>query len=80
MSYSNPLTNDKPAISLPIKMDQNMTYRAILSKTTTDQIKSKLLSTELAQIVLDVYMTPKQYAELIEMSFEKELEVEIKSL
>lgn len=74
------MTNDKPAISLPIKMDQNMTYRAILSKTTTDQIKSKLLSTELAQIVLDVYMTPKQYAELIEMSFEKELTVEIKSL
>lgn len=80
MSYSNPLTNAQSAISLPIKMDQNMTYRAILSKTTTDQIKSKLLSTELAQIVLDVYMTPKQYAELIEMSFEKELTVEIKSL
>lgn len=72
------MTNAQSAISLPIKMDQNMTYRAILSKTTTDQIKSKLLSTELAQIVLDVYMTPKQYAELITKYFESELVIEMR--
>lgn len=39
--------------------------RAILSKTTSDMHKSKLMSPQLVQLVLDVYMTPQEYAELI---------------
>jgi len=60
-------------------MDQTKTYRAVLSKTTTDQIKSKVMSPELTQLVFDVYMTPTEYAELITKYFESELKIEIKS-
>lgn len=55
-----------------------MTYRAIFSKTTTDQIKSKIMSPELCQLTFDVYMSPKEYAELLEKYFEEEFLVEIK--
>lgn len=53
--------------------------RAILSKTTTDQIKSKQLSPELCQLVLDVYITPQEYASIIQNFYDKEFVIEFKS-
>ena len=55
-----------------------MKFKAVLSKTTTDSLKSKLKSNELVELVLDIYMTPKEYAELITKNFEKEFTIEIK--
>ena len=54
-----------------------MKFRAVLARTTTDQIKSKVLSPDLTQIVLDCYMTPQEYAELLSQCFEKEFVVEV---
>ncbi len=55
-----------------------MKFRAILSRSTSDIIKSKVMSQQHSQIVLDVYMTPKQFAELIEKYFEEEFQIEVK--
>lgn len=52
--------------------------KAILSKTTTDMHKSKLMSPQLVQLVLDVYMTPQEFAELITRFDNNEMEIEIK--
>ena len=54
-----------------------MKYTAVLSKSTTDQIKSKILSPQVVNLVLDVYMTPEQYAKLVSKYFEEELLLEI---
>lgn len=59
-------------MSLPMK------FRAILSRTTTDQVKSKVLSPQLCQLVLDCYLTPAEFAQLLEKYFEKEFVVEVK--
>ena len=48
--------------------------KAILSRTTTDIIKSKILSPRLSQLVFDVYITPKEFAEIIEKFDEEEFE------
>lgn len=48
-----------------------MKYQAILAKTTTDQIKSKIMSPEYVQLVVDVYMTPEQYAKFVTKYFEE---------
>lgn len=55
-----------------------MKFTAILAKTTTDMMKSKILSGELSQLVLDVYMTPQDFAELISQYNEEEFIIEIK--
>ena len=52
--------------------------RAIISKTTTDKIKSKILSPELSELVFECYITPEQFSKLISMYFDKEFEIEIK--
>lgn len=52
--------------------------KAVLSKTTTDMHKSKLMSPQLVQLVLDVYMTPQEFAELITKFDNKEMEIEVK--
>jgi hypothetical protein len=52
--------------------------KAILSKTTSDMHKSKLMSPFLVQLVLDVYMTPQEYAELITKYDSKDFEIEIR--
>jgi len=59
-------------------MEKPLRFRAILSRTTTDQVKSKVLSPELCQLVLDCYMTPQEFAQLLERYFEKEFVVEVK--
>lgn len=56
-----------------------MKFESVLSRTTTDQIKSKIMSPDHAQIVLDVYMTPREYAELLEKYFEDSFLIEITS-
>jgi len=57
-----------------------MKLRAILARTTTDMMKSKVRSPELVELVLEVYMTPAQFAEIISNYFEKEFVVEIKEV
>ena len=52
--------------------------KAILSKSTTDIMKSKILSPRLSQLVFDVYITPREFAEIIEKYDQKEFEIEIK--
>lgn len=40
--------------------------KAIFARTTTDKIKSKILSPSLSELVLEVYITPMEFASLIE--------------
>lgn len=51
------------------------TYQAILSKTTKDDVKSKIKSTEYVELVLDVYMCPQDYARFMEQYFEESFEI-----
>lgn len=52
--------------------------KAVLSRTTKDEIKSKLMTPNLAQVSLDVYLDdPGQFTELVTM-YEDELEVIIR--
>jgi hypothetical protein len=51
--------------------------KAILARTTADKIKSRILSPQLAEITLEVYISPIEFAELIEKYFESEFEVDI---
>ncbi|MEO0289602.1 MAG: hypothetical protein ABIN00_08210 [candidate division WOR-3 bacterium] len=55
-----------------------MKIKAILSRTTTDKIKSKLLSDELAELVFDCYLKPEEFAEIIRKYYQKEFVIEIK--
>ncbi len=55
-----------------------MQFQAILSKTTTDKIKSKILSPELGELVFECYMTPSQFSEMVEKYFEKGFIIEIR--
>lgn len=54
--------------------------KAILSKSTTDIIKSKILSPQLSQLVFDVYISPTEFAEIVEKYDQKEFEIEIKEV
>jgi len=53
--------------------------KAILSKTTTDKIKSRILSPDLAELVFEVYIAPKEFAEIIEKYNERDFELTIVS-
>ena len=55
-----------------------MKIKAVLSKTTTDKIKSRILSDELAELVFECYIKPENFAKLIKDYFEKEFWIEIK--
>lgn len=55
-----------------------MKLRAILSRKNNDQIKSKILSPVLAEIVLECYVSTTEFAKLVEEYFEKEFVIEIK--
>ncbi len=52
--------------------------KAILSSTATGDIKSKILNNQLAVISFDCYITPSEFAEIIEKYEGKEFEIEIK--
>lgn len=51
--------------------------KAILSKSTTDIIKSKILSPQLSQLVIDVYISPSEFAEIVEKYDQKEFDITI---
>jgi len=55
-----------------------MKFQAVLSKTTTDMMKSKMLSPQVIMLVMDAYLTPDQWAEFITKFYDKEIEVEVK--
>ena len=55
-----------------------MKFSAVLSRTTTDKLKSKVQSPELVELVLDVYMTPQEFAGIVEKYFEDSFMIEIK--
>ena len=55
-----------------------MKIKAILSKTTTDKIKSRILSDELAELVFECYIKPEDFAKLIKDYFDREFWIEIK--
>ena len=55
-----------------------MKYNAILSRTTTDKIKSRIMSPQLVQLVLDVYMTPQEYADILGKYYETDFSIEVK--
>lgn len=57
---------------------KSIVFKAVLSRSTTDKIKSKLSSTEMAELVFDVYTTPKEFAALIEDWFDREFIIEVK--
>lgn len=51
--------------------------KAILAKTSMDQHKSKIKSNELSELVLEVYITPSEFAQILEEYSEEEFEIEI---
>jgi len=55
-----------------------MKIKAVLAKTTTDKIKSKILSNELAELVFECYLKPEEFAKIVDKYFDKEFEIEIK--
>jgi hypothetical protein len=52
--------------------------KAILSRTTSDMTKSKIKSPRLAEFVLEVYITPTEFAKIIEKYDDKVFEIEFK--
>lgn len=50
-----------------------MKFQAVLARTTTDMFKSRLKSENLVELTLDVYMTPSQYARIVETYGENEV-------
>jgi len=53
-------------------------FKAILSKTTTDKIKSRLHSPILAEVTFDIYLNnTMEYSQLIEDYFDEEFTIEI---
>ncbi len=55
-----------------------MKFQAVLSKTSTDILKSKQMSNVLVQVVLDAYLSPSEWADFITKFYDKEIEVEVK--
>ena len=55
-----------------------MKKQAILARTTTDIIKSKILGPQVSQLVFEVYMTPSEFGELITKYLDREFILEIK--
>ena len=51
--------------------------RAILAKGSLDQHKSKLLSKYSFQLVMDIYGTPQDFADIISRYDEKEFKITI---
>ena len=51
--------------------------KAILSKTTADLVKSKIKSPRLSELVLEVYITPSEFAKIIEKYDNKVFEITI---
>lgn len=60
-------------------MKDKIRFKAVLSRTTTDMMKSKILSPHLCQIVLDCYMTPQEFADLITKYDEEDFSVIIQT-
>ena len=52
--------------------------KAILSKTTSDLIKSKIKSPRLSELVFEVYISPSEFGRIIEEYDDKVFELEIK--
>jgi len=42
-----------------------MRLHAYLTKTTTDDLQSRVMSDKVSRIVLDCYMTPDEFAQLV---------------
>ncbi len=53
-------------------------FKAILARSSADMIKSKILSPNVFEIVIDCYGTPDQFANILNMYFEDEFQVELK--
>ncbi len=51
--------------------------RAILAKGTTDNHKSKLLTPHTFQLVIDVYGSPQDFAQIITKYDQKEFKIQI---
>lgn len=59
-------------------VNQKTKLKAVLSKTTTDKIKSKLLSPNLAEITFDVYLdSPTQFSDIIGTYYDQEFVISI---
>ena len=52
--------------------------KAFLAKTTTDMMKSKMLSPQVSQLVLEVYISPSEFASIIDRFDDQVFEVEFK--
>lgn len=52
--------------------------KAVLSKKTSDEIKSSIKSPQLFQLVLDVYSTPEVFAQIVSEFNEEEFVISLK--
>lgn len=55
-----------------------MEFEAVLSRTMSDVVKSKQMSPQLVQLVLDVYMTPDEWAMIMNKFWGKKFKLELK--
>jgi len=49
--------------------------KAILAKTTTDIHKSKIRSSELSELCLELYISPSEFAQILEKYDDEEFEI-----
>lgn len=59
-------------------MKEPFKFKAVLGRTTTHKVKSKIQSNKLVELVLEAYMPPDMFARLIKEKFEAEMTIEIK--
>ncbi len=52
--------------------------KCILSSTATGDLKSKIINNQMSVLSLDIYVTPSEFAELIERYSGKDFEIEFK--
>jgi hypothetical protein len=56
-----------------------MKFKAVLSRTTTDMIKSKVRSECLSELTFDCYIDPVEFGRIIKDYGDKEIQITIES-
>lgn len=53
------------------------TYEAVLSKTSTDKVKSRLLSPLLSELTFDVYCDPSDFSRIIQTLYDQTFTIKL---
>ena len=55
-----------------------MRIRCVLSQTASGDVKSKVVNQSMSTLTLDCYLTPSDFALILEKYMDKEFDIEIK--